>query len=102
VKFSLSALPLFVAQFGYHSPCPSVFEGYHTMTVTEIILVQIQSLGYIVKTFRVNGTVEMHAVDLACERDSQIARCNDGDGPEEEYRCACLLAAAVGIRVGGL
>jgi len=70
------------------------------MTATiDILLFQTRSLGWIVKTFRVNGTVEMHAVHLACERDPQIARCNDGDGPDEEYRCACLLAEAAGIRL---
>jgi len=72
------------------------------MTGIEAIVAQIRGLGYIVKTFRVNGNVEMHAVDLECEREPQIARCNDGDGPDEEYRCACLLAGAVGITVGGI
>jgi hypothetical protein len=73
-----------------------------TMTGTEGILVQIRSLSYVVKIFRINGTVEMHAVDLLNEREPQIARCNDGDGPDEEYRCACLLAGAVGIVLGGI
>jgi hypothetical protein len=72
------------------------------MTATDAILFQIRSMNYVVKTFRVNGTVEMHAVDLSCECEPQIARCNDGDGPDEEYRCACLLAEAVGIRIGGI
>jgi hypothetical protein len=49
------------------------------MTLTESILVQIRSMGYVVKVFKVNSTVEMHAVHLAGERDAQIARCNDGD-----------------------
>ena len=61
------------------------------------IVNQIQSLGYIVKTFRNNGKVEMHAVKLDGLQEPQIARCEDGDGPQEEYRCACLLAEAVGI-----
>jgi hypothetical protein len=72
------------------------------MTLTDIILAQIRSLNYVVKIFRINGTVEMHAVDLTGERAPQIARCNDGDGPDEEYRCACLLAGAVGITMGGI
>jgi hypothetical protein len=67
------------------------------MTGTDAILAQIRSMSYVVKVFRINGTVEMHAVDLACEREPQIARCNDGDGPDEEYRCGRLLAQAVGI-----
>jgi len=29
----------------------------------------------------------------------QIARCNDGDDSDCEYRCACLLAQAVGIEL---
>jgi len=72
------------------------------MTGTDAILSQIRSMGYIVKEFRINGTVEMHAVDLTGEREPQIARCNDGDGPDEKYRCVCLLAGAVGIVLGGL
>ena len=60
------------------------------MTVTDAILTQIRDMNYVVKVFKINGTVEMHAVDLSCERERQIARCNDGDGPDEEYRCACL------------
>jgi hypothetical protein len=67
--------------------------------VTDAILATIRAAGWIVKTFRVNGTVEMHAVQLTCRRKPQIARCNDGDGPDEEYECACLLASAVGIRL---
>ena len=67
------------------------------MALTESILAQIRSAGYVVKVFKINGTVEMHAVPLPGEHKPQIARCNDGDGPEEDYRCACLLADAVGI-----
>ena len=44
------------------------------MTVTDSILAQIRGLGYVVKVFKINGTVEMHAVQLACEREPQIAR----------------------------
>lgn len=62
---------------------------------TAAILKQIESLGYTVKTFKVNDTVEMHAVPR--EGAAEVARCNDGDGEEEEYRAACLLAQAVGI-----
>jgi len=67
--------------------------------MTDSILSQIRALGYVVKVFKINGTVEMHAVHLACEREPQIARCNDGDGPEEEYRAACLLAEACGVEL---
>ena len=65
--------------------------------MTDTILAQIRSLGWIGKTFRVDDTVEMHAVQLACKCEPQIARCNDGDGPGEEYRCACMLTSAVGM-----
>lgn len=68
--------------------------------MTAAIIKQIESLGYIVKVFRHNGTVEMHAVSLR-ESESQVSRCNDGDGPDEEYRAACLLAEAVGIDLEG-
>ena len=67
------------------------------MVLTESILSQIRSAGYVVKVFKINGTVEMHAVHLAGKHEPQIARCNDGHGPDEEYCCARLLADAVGI-----
>jgi hypothetical protein len=41
------------------------------MTSTEIILVQIRSMGYVVKVFKINGTVEMHAVDLPGDADQR-------------------------------
>lgn len=63
----------------------------------EAILSHIQSVGYIVKVFRVNGTVEMHAVSLRGEEPPQVARCNDGEDDESAYRAACLLAEAVGV-----
>lgn len=69
--------------------------------MTTAIIRQIKALGYIVKVFRVNGTVEMQAVSLRGETEPQIARCNDGDGPDEEYRAACVLADAVGIDLEG-
>ena len=69
------------------------------MTLTDSILSQIRGMGYVVKVFKINGTVEMHAVHLACEREPQIARCNDGDGPDEEYRAVCLLAEACGVEL---
>ena len=50
-----------------------------------------------ISTHRVNGTIEYHAI-LARDPDQyQIVRCNDGDGPNEEYRAACLLADACGV-----
>ena len=69
------------------------------MSVADALLSQIKRLGWTVSIHRVNGTIEMHAIPLDGESDPQIARCNDGDGPEEYFRCACLLASAVGIRL---
>lgn len=66
------------------------------MSASSAIIRRVECLGYIVKTFRVNNTVEIHAVPSDGSA-PHVARCNDGDGPEEEYRAACLLAEAVGI-----
>jgi hypothetical protein len=63
------------------------------------ILKQIQSTGYVVSIHRVNGMIEMHAIKLDCTEQTQIARCADGNGYDEIYRCACLLASAVGIEL---
>jgi hypothetical protein len=62
------------------------------------ILRHIERMGYIVKAFHRDGTIELHAVP----RDGgepQIARCNDGDGENEELRAAALLAEACGVDV---
>ena len=68
----------------------------HLAVLATSIIRQIESLGYVVKEFRVNNAVEYHAVP----RDSsapQVARCNDGADDESAYRAACMLAEAVGI-----
>jgi hypothetical protein len=64
---------------------------------TDALIRQVEDLGYVVKVFRVNDTVEMHAVLLRNPDVFHVARCNDGDGEEEAYRAACLLAQACGI-----
>ena len=61
------------------------------------ILQLIRDIGYAVSIHRVNGVVEMHAVKLADPSVQHISRVIDGDGPEEDYRCACELAQMVGI-----
>ena len=66
---------------------------------TEVIIQQIRSLGYHVSLFRVNGTVECHAVPLNGDGEPQVARCNDGEDDDAAYRAACLLAEAVGIEL---
>jgi hypothetical protein len=65
--------------------------------MSKAILAQIESLGFVVKEFRANGAVELRAVPLKGNDPPQVARCNDGDGDDELYRAACLLAQAVGI-----
>lgn len=64
---------------------------------TAAILAHIVSLGYTVKSFRINGTVELQAI--ATDGSFQVARCNDGDGDDDEYRAVCLLATAVGVEL---
>ncbi len=63
------------------------------------ILNQIHALGYAVSVHRLNGTVEMHAVLLRDPDVFHVARCNDGEGGEEAYPAACLLARACGIEL---
>jgi len=75
--------------------------------ITKTLLRQTTALGYIVSVHRVGSSllgtigpsVEMHAVDQSGKLPPQIARCNDGDGEDEAYRCACPLAQSVGINV---
>jgi hypothetical protein len=67
------------------------------MSGTRPILTQLRQLGWHVSIHRVNGTIELHAVKLDGTAEPQIARCEDGDGPEEEYRAACLLAEGCGV-----
>jgi hypothetical protein len=68
--------------------------------LTDTILRHVRSLGYIVRVFRLNGTVEIHAVPIK-DGEPQVARCNDGEDDESAYRAACLLAEAVGIDLEG-
>jgi hypothetical protein len=68
------------------------------MCVATSIIRQVESLGFIVKEFRVNNTVEFHAVPLDGSS-PQIARCNDGADDDSAYRAACTLAEAVGIEL---
>ena len=66
---------------------------------TDALIRLVEDLGYVVKVFRINDTVEMHAVLLRDPDVFHVARCNDGDGEEEAYRAACLLARACGIEL---
>jgi hypothetical protein len=44
----------------------------------------------------VGAFVETHAVKLSNAEEQHIARSGDGDGDEEAYRAACILAEMVG------
>jgi hypothetical protein len=61
------------------------------------ILRRLESAGYVVKVFRVNGVVEMHAI--ASDGSFRTARCKKGDGEIEMDRAARLLADACGVDV---
>ena len=67
------------------------------MPTTPIILSQLRQLGWLISTHRVNGTIELHAILRHDPDPVHIARCNDGEGDDEEYRAACLLAQACGV-----
>ncbi|HWE92434.1 MAG: hypothetical protein JWP03_1252 [Phycisphaerales bacterium] len=73
----------------------------HPIGMTADILRKIGSAGYLVTMFRVNGAVEMRALPLLGDGPTHVARCDDGEGEEEAYRAACLLANAVGMELPG-
>ena len=75
---------------------PAAFFLSLAVNTTAAILAHVRRLGYIVKEFRFNGTVEFHAVPLDGSP-PQVVRCNDGEDDEAAYRAACLLAAAAEI-----
>jgi hypothetical protein len=64
---------------------------------TAAIIRRVESLGYVVKVFRLGWGVELHAVKLPEGEPAHVARCNDGGGEDSEYAAACLLARAVGV-----
>jgi hypothetical protein len=68
------------------------------MSTTAAILKQIELLGWRVREHRINGIIEFHAIEMEKEL-SHVARCNDGDGEEETYRAAVMLAQAVGMEL---
>ena len=71
------------------------------MAGANAILRRIELLGWATSVHHVNGVVEMHAVKLPDGDPVHIARVIDGDGEAETYRCACLLAEAVGVEPEG-
>jgi hypothetical protein len=52
-----------------------------------------------VSVHRLNGTVEMHAGLLADPDRQYIARCADGEGDDDAYKAACILAEMAGIEL---
>ena len=59
----------------------------------------MRTLGYAVSLHRVNGMIEMYAVKLVSSEEQHISRVNDGEGPDETYRCECELAQMVGMEL---
>jgi hypothetical protein len=57
-------------------------------------------MGWIVKTFRVNDTVEMRAIKLDRSVGPQIARFIDGEDANCEYGYDCLIAVGVWLDDG--
>lgn len=76
-----------------------MFAADEEALTTDRIIDQISHLGYVVREFRINGTVEFHAVPLKGDALPQVARCNDGIDDQAAYKAACLLAEAIGINL---
>jgi len=81
-------------------------ESWEVTGTTRALLKQITSLGYTVSVHRIPSSllgrvgafVEMHAVDVRSDPPvQQVARVGVGEDGDTDYRCACLLAEAVGI-----
>ena len=74
------------------------------------MLRQVQALGFTVSVFRLSSSLlqiqpaatEMHPVDLSTDPVTQhVARVVEGEAADLDYRCACLLAEMVGMRLEG-
>jgi hypothetical protein len=81
-------------------------ESWEAKGTTLTLLRHISSLGYVVSVHRIPSSllgrtgafVEMHAVDPQTDPPvQQMARVGVAEGRDTDYRCACLLAEAVGI-----
>jgi hypothetical protein len=57
---------------------------------------RIEARGWHVSVHFVNGTVEFHAVRDDDTAHAHVARCEDGDESEHQFRAVKLLAEAVG------
>jgi hypothetical protein len=83
-------------------------ESWQVEGVTLSLLRQITSLGWIVSVHRIPASllgtvgafVEMHAVDPRKDPPVQhLARLGVDEGGDTDYRCACLIAEAIGIHL---
>lgn len=80
-------------------------ESWQVEGVTLTLLRHVTGLGYAVSVFRLPssllgqpGAVEMHAINLSVDPPQQhVARVLEGEAGDLDYRCACLLAEAVGV-----
>jgi hypothetical protein len=70
-----------------------------SMTLAEVLIQHIESLGYTVSVHRMDTYVELRASSLTGDGSSHVARYEGGDGPDEQYHAARLLAAAIGIDI---
>lgn len=86
-------------------------ESWQVQGVTPSVLRHVASLGYVVSVFRFPpsvlgsrpGCVEMHALDLRYDPPAKhVARVDEGEGGDLDYRCACLLAERVGLEPADL
>ena len=80
-------------------------ESWQVEGTTLALLRHVAGLGYVVSVHRmeesllgrVGAFVEMHAIDLRTDPPTQqMARVGVTEGGDTDYRCACLLAEAVG------
>jgi hypothetical protein len=85
-------------------------KSWEVDAITRALLNQVQALGYVVSVHRMPSTlfgtggayIEMHAIDDRVDPPiQQIARIGLGESGDVDYRCACLLASSVGIRLKG-
>ena len=83
-------------------------ESWQVTGITLAILRQITAMSYTVSVHRIPSSllgtvgafVEMHAVDFRTDPPvQQMARIGVDEGGESDYRCASLLAEAVGIEL---
>jgi hypothetical protein len=65
------------------------------MQLADAMIKRIESRGWLVKTYQTGSALEMHVIKLDGTEQPLIARCNNGVGEYDRYRCACLLAEAV-------